>query len=109
MKRVSVDADSSVTADQLIKVLAGVGYEAHELDAGLLSATGLIDDIAIDKYAFVRNAYLQRRRSLVYDGNPPDEEEVDDMPMTEPAPAAPAASAAPAVAAPARAAPAAAR
>ena len=39
MKRVSVDADSSVTADQLIKVLAGVGYEAHELDAGLLSAT----------------------------------------------------------------------
>jgi Cu2+-exporting ATPase len=39
MKRVSVDADSSVTADALIKVLAGVGYEAHELDAGLLSAT----------------------------------------------------------------------
>ena len=39
LKRVSVDADAAVTADQLISVLAGVGYEAHELDAGLLSAT----------------------------------------------------------------------
>lgn len=39
LKRVSVDADSAVTAESLIKVLAGVGYEAHELDAGLLSAT----------------------------------------------------------------------
>ena len=39
MKRVSVDADPSVTAPQLIEALKGVGYEAHELDAGLLSAT----------------------------------------------------------------------
>lgn len=39
MKRVSVDAVSAVTADQLIKVLEGIGYEAHELDASLLSAT----------------------------------------------------------------------
>lgn len=60
--------------------------------AGLLSATSLIDDIALDKYAFVRNAYLQRRRSLVYDGNPPDEAEVDEMPAPA-VPAAPAAAA----------------
>ena len=39
MKRLSVDADAGVTADGLISVLAGVGYEAHELDPGLLSAT----------------------------------------------------------------------
>jgi phospholipid-binding lipoprotein MlaA len=25
----------------------------------------------MDKYAFLRDAYLQRRRSLIYDGNPP--------------------------------------
>ncbi|MEX8494718.1 VacJ family lipoprotein [Sphaerotilus sp.] len=62
--------------------------------AGLLSATKLIDDIALDKYAFVRNAYLQRRRSLVYDGNPPDEEDVDSMgAAAAPAPADSAASA----------------
>lgn len=60
--------------------------------AGLLSATKLIDEIALDKYAFVHNAYLQRRRSLVYDGNPPDEEEVDPMtaPAADPAASAPA-------------------
>ena len=39
MKRVSVDARPEVTAEALVAVLAGVGYEAHELDAGLLSAT----------------------------------------------------------------------
>jgi phospholipid-binding lipoprotein MlaA len=58
--------------------------------ASVLSATQVIDDIALDKYSFVRNAYLQRRRSLIYDGNPPEEMEEDD---TAPAPA-PAASAA---------------
>lgn len=39
MKRVSVDAEPQITADILIAALKSVGYEAHELDAGLLSAT----------------------------------------------------------------------
>lgn len=39
--------------------------------AGLLGATRVIDDIALDKYTFVRDAYLQRRRSLVFDGDVP--------------------------------------
>jgi len=39
LRRVSVEADADVTADGLINVLKGVGYEAHELDPGLLSAT----------------------------------------------------------------------
>ncbi|MFZ1470759.1 MAG: heavy metal translocating P-type ATPase [Paracoccaceae bacterium] len=39
MKRVSVDAEPQVDAAALIAALKGVGYEAHELDAGLLSAT----------------------------------------------------------------------
>ncbi|MDB5664070.1 heavy metal translocating P-type ATPase [Cypionkella sp.] len=39
LRRVSVDADADVTADRLILNLARLGYEAHELDAGLLSAT----------------------------------------------------------------------
>ena len=39
--------------------------------AGLLGATRVIDDIALDKYTFVRDAYLQRRRSLVFDGEEP--------------------------------------
>ena len=39
LKRVSVDAEPQVTAEDLIAALKGVGYEAHELDPGLLSAT----------------------------------------------------------------------
>ena len=38
-KRVSIAADAAVTASDLTKALAAVGYEAHELDPGLLSAT----------------------------------------------------------------------
>jgi phospholipid-binding lipoprotein MlaA len=41
--------------------------------ADLLEATRLLDEAALDKYVFLRDAYLQRRRSLVYDGRPPRE------------------------------------
>src|SRR6202012_5340162 len=40
--------------------------------SALLGATRVIDEISLDKYTFVRDAYLQRRRSLVYDGNVPE-------------------------------------
>ncbi|MFM2119211.1 MAG: hypothetical protein RL722_679 [Pseudomonadota bacterium] len=40
--------------------------------ANLLKATRVLDDIALDRYSFVRDAYLQRRRSLIYNGEPPD-------------------------------------
>ncbi len=39
LKRVSIEADPEVTADAMIAALNSFGYEAHELDAGLLSAT----------------------------------------------------------------------
>ena len=32
----------------------------------------MLDTVALDQYQFVRDGYLQRRRSLVYDGKPPD-------------------------------------
>ena len=40
--------------------------------ANLLGASRVIDDIALDKYTFLRDAYLQRRRSLIFDGDGPD-------------------------------------
>ena len=40
--------------------------------ASLLGASKVIDDISLDKYTFVRDAYLQRRRSLVFDGDAPE-------------------------------------
>jgi phospholipid-binding lipoprotein MlaA len=53
------------------------------LRAELLKAEALISGAALDKYTFVRDGYLQRRRNLVYDGNPPrvrDPEDEDDAP-----------------------------
>jgi phospholipid-binding lipoprotein MlaA len=41
--------------------------------AELLDATRLLEEAALDKYVFQRDAYLQRRRSLIYDGSPPRE------------------------------------
>ena len=59
--------------------------------AELLGASRIIDEIALDKYSFIRDAYLTRRRSLVYDGEPPDRG--DDDAAAPAAPQAPPASA----------------
>ena len=48
--------------------------------ANLLSASELLDEIALDKYSFVRDAYLQRRRSLVFDGDAPETPEPPEAP-----------------------------
>lgn len=39
--------------------------------AEFLKADKIIEEAALDKYSYVRDAYLQRRRSLIHDGNPP--------------------------------------
>ena len=41
--------------------------------AQLLDASRILEEAALDKYVFQRDAYLQRRRSLIYDGSPPRE------------------------------------
>lgn len=46
--------------------------------AELLPADRLVREAALDRYSFIRDGYLQRRRSLVYDGNPPRERDPDD-------------------------------
>jgi phospholipid-binding lipoprotein MlaA len=75
--------------------------EVVHLRARLLDAGNLIDDIALDKYAFIRDAYLQRRQNLIYEGDPPDEEPPEQpvqapqaVPIPAPVVAASAASAA---------------
>jgi phospholipid-binding lipoprotein MlaA len=47
------------------------GLEKVRTRANLLKAETLVNDAALDKYSFIRDAWLQRRRSQVYDGNPP--------------------------------------
>jgi len=38
----------------------------------------VIQDSALDPYTFVRDAYLQKRRSDVFDGEPPSTFNYDD-------------------------------
>ena len=45
------------------------------LRARALAAGDILDTAALDRYLFTRNAYVQRRRSLVFDGSPPAEPE----------------------------------
>src|SRR5438552_8246858 len=57
----------------------GVRFIARR--AELLDATSVVEQAALDKYSFVRDAWMQRRRNLIYDGDPPRErEEPDDEP-----------------------------
>ena len=42
--------------------------------ARLLTAEKVLEGAALDRYSFLRDSYLARRRNLVWDGNPPDDE-----------------------------------
>lgn len=51
--------------------------------ANLLKASSMLEEAALDKYTFTRAAYLQQRRNAIFDGNPPDEEVVGDVPAQD--------------------------
>jgi len=53
------------------------GLKTIDFRADNLSATEILDEAALDKYAFMRNAYFQRREYLVYDGEPPLDDEFE--------------------------------
>jgi phospholipid-binding lipoprotein MlaA len=50
-----------------------VVVRAIDTRADLLKATSMLDDVALDRYTFTRDAYLQRRRNDIFDGNPPED------------------------------------
>ncbi len=68
--------------------------ELLDLRTRLLSTTQLLDQVALDKYSFVRDAYLARRLDALYDGAPPMEKfedyGADDAPKPAAKPAPPA-------------------
>ncbi len=51
------------------------GVEVVHNRANLLGASALMEQIALDRYTFTRDGYLARRRNLVHDGEPPEEDE----------------------------------
>ncbi len=50
------------------------GLRIIDRRADLLAASKVLEQAALDPYSFVRDAYLQRRRSDLHDGNPPPDE-----------------------------------
>jgi len=52
---------------------SAIATRAVQARADLLGASRVLGEAALDRYVFQRDAYLQRRRSLVYDGRPPRE------------------------------------
>jgi phospholipid-binding lipoprotein MlaA len=51
------------------------GLDIVRTRADLLKAEGVLQEAALDRYTFVRDAWWQRRRSQVYDGRPPREKD----------------------------------
>jgi phospholipid-binding lipoprotein MlaA len=54
-----------------------IGTRVVDTRANLLKAEKVLDEAALDEYSYVRDAYMQRRQSLVYDGNPPEDDDFD--------------------------------
>jgi phospholipid-binding lipoprotein MlaA len=73
-----------IVSDSDRKIVAGTALNLVDTRAGLLGATRLLAEIALDPYIFLRDAYLSRRRNLVYDGDPPPLPEPDDDEDVEP-------------------------
>lgn len=53
--------------------LSLTGLRLVDARSRALAVSNMLGDAALDPYLFVRDAYLQRRRNQVYDGNPPDD------------------------------------
>lgn len=52
---------------------ATFALETIDTRYNLLEASRIVDQAALDKYSFIRDAYLQHRKNLIHDGNPPVE------------------------------------
>ena len=57
-------------------ILWSIGF--IDVRASVLQAESLVNQASLDRYTFIRRAYLQRRRYLVYDGAPPPLKEDDE-------------------------------
>ena len=100
------DAAARFTLDRYMDPLTHIDHErtrwvmygtrALDTRTNLLQVTSVIDEIALDRYTFTRDAYLQRRLAEVGRGRPsqlPTDTDDGWDGRDEPAPAAPASSA----------------
>jgi len=53
---------------------ATIALKTVDTRAELLGASKVLDKAAFDRYAFLRDAYLQQRKHVIHDGSPPVDE-----------------------------------
>ncbi len=58
-------------------MLALVATRVIDLRASMLGSERVLAAATDDNYLYIREAFLQRRQNLVYDGNPPMDDEFD--------------------------------
>ena len=82
---VDTQADFVVQADHVPTRNTLFFIRGVDTRANLLDASRVLEEAALDKYNFTRDAFLQRRQSLIYDGKPPREKEagLSWLPMVE--------------------------
>ena len=68
-----IDPVNQVTPDSARYELWGL--RVIDARAGLLGTEDLVSGAALDRYTFIRSAYSQRRRSLIFDGKPPRDDD----------------------------------
>jgi len=77
----SVRDGTGLYADTFVSVISNTAHvptrntawavKSFNIRVNLLDQEQVMDDAIIDRYSFLRDAYLMHRQSLVYDGNPP--------------------------------------
>jgi phospholipid-binding lipoprotein MlaA len=75
-RAVDSNLDPVVYVRDVIPALSLAGTRLVDYRADLLSAEETLDEIALDRYIAIRNAYLDRREFLVHDGRPPPDEDL---------------------------------
>jgi phospholipid-binding lipoprotein MlaA len=81
--------DRQVSAAQILGEGNGryvmAALELINARTNLLATTRLLDQIALDRYSFLRDSFLARRLDQVYNGAPPIEEFKDEFEDDPPA------------------------
>lgn len=54
-------------------VTGAKAVDVTDTRADMLTSEKIVDEAAVDRYDFIKNAYQQNREYLVYDGNPPEQ------------------------------------
>lgn len=57
-----------------VATAGATAVDVTDTRSDLMSSEKIVNEASVDRYDFLKNAYLQRRQYLIYDGNPPEED-----------------------------------